>query len=418
MSVRDELRARQRGEDVPPAALVRRPLDTVRFEPVRFLVPGLVPLQAVTLLVGDPGLGKSTWTCLVAAGATRGLFGDPTVVAVVNAEDSLKAVIGPRMQAAGADLSLVEALSADHGDYERLITLPDDVQALEGFIVETGARLLILDPLMAFLTDKADANQDHSVRRAIGSLAQMAERHDVAVCVCAHLNKDEQKSLLYRVGGSIGLVGAARSILLFARDPDDPDGERGRRRLVAHAKSNWAQLAPTLAYEIEPETIIVGDEIIETSRLAARGESDLTAEQLVGKRKEPGKTQEAADEILEVLADGQPRLSQEVKREVREAVGCGLRTVERAAEMLRADGKIGAGGDTTATVWQLPPSTPATSLAQDGGGSANPAVEPNPTPAAMAGEGHGGSRNGKVADELIAPDWRDQFRRDHKDGTS
>ncbi len=391
------------------AELHRRRLDTIRFEPVRFLIPDRVPLQAVTLLVGDPGLGKSTWTCMIAAGATRGMYGDPTTVAIVNAEDSLKAVVGPRMQAAGADLERVEALSVLDDDHERLITLPDDVEMIEGFIVETGARLLILDPLMAFLSDKADANQDHSVRRALGELAAMAERRDVAVIVAAHLNKDEQKSLLYRVGGSIGLVGAARSILLFARDPDDPDGERGRRRLVAHAKSNWAQLAATLAYEIEPETVLAGGDIIQTSRLVARGESEHTAEQLVGKRKDAGKTQEAADEILAVLDDGEPHPSQEVKREVREAVGCSLRTVERAAEQLRADGKIGTGGETTATVWQLAPSTPATSLWGNGGGSWSPAVEPNPTPAAMAEEGHGGSCNGAGTETE-----RDRLRREFR----
>jgi RecA-family ATPase len=370
--------------------LTRRPLDTVRFEPVRFLVPDRVPLQAVTLLVGDPGLGKSTWTCLIAAGATRGLSGEPTTVAIVNAEDSLKAVIGPRMRAAGADLERVEALSVMDGDHERLITLPDDVDKIEGFIVETGARLLILDPLMAFLTDKADANQDHSVRRALGELALMAERHDVAVIVACHLNKDEQKSLLYRVGGSIGLVGAARSILLFARDPDDPDGDRGSARLVAHAKFNWAQLAATLRYKIQAESFLADDDTIETSRLIEDGESDLTAEQLVGKRKDAGKVADAMEAIKDALADG-PRPSSDVKREVQEEVECSVATVKRAAERLRRDGVLTSSGETSNTTWLI-------SLSKMNEPSENPVVEPDSTWLNQDGEGNEPSGNGKVSD--------------------
>jgi hypothetical protein len=412
MSAADRIRAAQRGEDAPLARLVRRPLDTIQFEPVRFLMPGRVPLQAVTLLVGDPGLGKSTWTCLLAAGATRGMFGDPTTVAVINAEDSLKAVIGPRMQAAGADLARVEALSTDHGDYERLVTLPDDVQALEEFVVETGARLVILDPLMAFLTDRADANQDHSVRRALGELAQTAERHDVAIVVCAHLNKDEQKSLMYRVGGSIGLVGAARSILLFAHDPDDE--ERGPVRLVAHAKSNWAQLAATLRYEIEQESFLVGEDIIETSRLVARGESDLSAEQLVGKHKEPSKLDEAMGAIKAALTGG-ARLASEVRLEVQQAVDCGSRTIARAAEELRAKGMLASEGGTSAAIWQLAPSTNAKSFSELGVSSSNPAVEPKTTTDAKVAEGDGAScgasRNG-----ALSPEERDELHRLNQEG--
>ena len=266
--------------------LRRRPLHLERFEPDRFLVPERVPLQAVTLLVRDPGLGKSTWTCGVAAAASRGVFGAATTVAMINAEDSLRNVIGPRVHAAGGDLERVEGLTIDDGEYERVITLPDDVDRLEAFVAETGARLLIIDPLMAFLTDKADANRDHSIRRALANLALMAERHEVAVIVAAHLNKDEQKSLLYRVGGSVGLVGAARSILLFAADPDDPDGTTGKLRLLAHAKSNWGTRAGTLRYRQEMFSFVSDDgEVITTVRLAEFGASELAAEDLVGRRK-------------------------------------------------------------------------------------------------------------------------------------
>jgi hypothetical protein len=392
MGARDDLRAAQRNGHAPlePGDLRRRVLEAVRFEPVEFLVPGRVPLRGVTLVVGDPGLGKSTWTCLVAAGASVGAFGEPTRVAVVNAEDSLAAVVGPRLKAAGGDLSMIEALSAGAGgDTERLLTLPDDIALIEEFVVDTASRLVVLDPLMAFVSTKVDTNQDHAIRRALGELAAMADRHGVSALVAGHLNKNEQQSLIYRVGGSIGLVGAARSILLFARDPEDPEGATGPRRLVAHAKSNWAELAPTLRYRVEAATVWQDDKTFATSRLVPEGTSELAAEELVGRRKDAGKTRDAMAEILEALGDGAPHLSREVKRDVREEVGCGLRTVERAAEELVARGELVTEGETSSTTWQLPP-TPAKSVSRHGGGSANPVAKPNSSHAAMAGEGMAG----------------------------
>ena len=102
---------------------------------------------------------------------------------------------------------------------------------------------------MAFLTERADAKQDHGVRRALAQPgADGRACATVAVLSSSHLNKDEQKAV--RCTGSaasIGLVGAARSLLLFGRDPDDPDDEHGSRRLLAHAKCNWARLQPHAA---------------------------------------------------------------------------------------------------------------------------------------------------------------------------
>jgi AAA domain len=412
VSARDQLRAYQRGE--PTGELCGRPLDTVRLEPVRFLVPERVPLQAVTLLVGDPGLGKSTWTCFVAAAATRGAFGEPTTVAIINAEDSLKSVVGPRLHAAGADLARVEALTVDDGDSERVLVLPGDVPKLEEFVADTTARLLVVDPLGAFLSGDVDSHNDAGVRRALAPLALLAEKHDIAVLVAAHLNKDEQKGVLYRVGGSIGLVGAARSVLLFARDPDDPDGDTGAARLLAHAKSNWGRLAATVRYAVEGASILADDDIIETSRLVEQGESGRTAEDLVGRQRSPSKLEEAKATIVAALVDG-PRPSSDVKAEVAVDVECGHATIERAAQDLRRAGKLVATGSTTRMMWslQLSSSNSPHPPPKNEEGSENPVVEPNSTSLLIGGTGAeeseaSGSANGHG--DLAAPDWRDRLR--------
>jgi hypothetical protein len=293
---RDDLRL----EKPPAGELVRRRFDQIKFAPVRHLVPERVPLQGVSLLIGDPFAAKSTWAAGLAAGVTTGAYGDPGVVAILNAEDAAQITTGPRVKAAGGDLSMVEELTVRDDEYERVLTLPDDVPKLNAWVEETGARLLILDPLMAFISERSDTNQDHGIRRALASLAMLAERQQIAVLVVAHLNKDEQKKLLYRVGGSIGIVGLARSVLLMAHDPDDPDGDEGDLRLLAHAASNWSKRARTLRYRLEVVSWLEEGERITTTTLGLDGESDHSAEELIAppRRKEPSKAEQAADGIV------------------------------------------------------------------------------------------------------------------------
>ena len=131
---------------------MRRAFDTIKFERIHFLVEDRVPLQGLTLLVGDPFAGKSTWTAQLAAGVTTGVYGDAGVVAILNAEDATAITTGPRVKAAGGNLKLVEELTVRHNEYEQVLTLPDDVPKLEDWVQETSARLLILDPLMMFIS--------------------------------------------------------------------------------------------------------------------------------------------------------------------------------------------------------------------------------------------------------------------------
>jgi len=210
------------------------------------------------------------------------------------------------------------------------------------------AALLVVDPLMAFMAADVNTNRDQDVRRVLYRLAMLAETTGVAVLALRHLNKAVSLSALYRGGGSIGIIGAARSGLLVAPDPDD---EGGGRRVLAVSKSNLAAKAPSLVYRI------VGDELYDTAKVVWEGPSSHSAEALIGRPLErPAPEQDRAEAFLEAeLADG-PRLAEDL-RAVAEARGLAWRTVQRATEALEVEverrpepGKRGRGP----SWWTLP----------------------------------------------------------------
>jgi AAA domain len=335
----------------------------VKAEKVRFLVPGRVPLGAVSLLAGDPKLGKSTLSCLYAAGVTLGRYGgDPAAVLIVSAEDSFTRIVKPRAVAVGADLELTKKFDVVDEDGPRYPNLPEDVHLLEAAVADHQVRLVVIDPLNAFLSGTVDSWKDHGVRRALAPLARMAEDQRCAVLVIVHLNKQRGGDPLYRIGGSIGQVGAARSVLSFGRDPDDPDEDRGSRRLLGHLASNWAELEPTQLYEIESVDVEVDDEWHRTSRLIYRGDTDQGAGDAFGTRARDDRGEDCEEAILDQLDDRKPHPSRTVKSAVMKELGVSARTVERAAIRLADRRELtiherSSGGDKggarRSTEWQL-----------------------------------------------------------------
>ena len=317
-------------------------LSDVRPERVDWLWPARMPLGKVTILDGDPGLGKSTIALDLAARVSRGLpmpgvsaGRRPAGVVLLSAEDGLADTIRPRLDAAGADVARVVALTAVFADgADRLPTLPGDLDRLEAAIVAHEADLVIIDVLMAYLDAEVNAHRDQDVRGALAPLAAMAERTGAAILVLRHLNKSTGGPAVYRGGGSIGIVGAARSALVVGRDPDDED-----RLVLAVTKSNLAPLAPSLAYRIVDHDGAGG--------IAWEGASTLTAAQLLSA---PTSTEErtALDEAKAVLRDllgSGPVPSKDVQRQARDA-GISDATLRRAKDGLgvksiRPDGFTG-----------------------------------------------------------------------------
>ena len=329
-------------------------LADVQPEDVQWLWQGRIPLGKICLLDGDPGLGKSTVTLDLAARVSTGMeMPDRTPgvaggVVLLSAEDGLADTVRPRLLVHGADLTKILALQqVGAGDDQRLVALPEDLPSLREAIERVGAKLVVIDPLMAFLGAKVNSHHDQDVRRALAAMAALAQDTGAATVIVRHLNKNAGGNPLYRGGGSIGIIGAARAGLLVARHPQIES-----QRVLALTKSNLAREAASLEFIL--------DDIGGTPRVRWLGESEFTAADLLAQEHASGGGRGTRDEekefLAEMLAGGE---SVSVQRVMQEAVDAGFsrHSIERAAKDLgivkRKVGRPGQQGQQW--TWALPP---------------------------------------------------------------
>lgn len=334
-------------------------LSDVQPERVHWLWRGYIALGKLTIVDGDPGLGKSLLTCDLAARVTTNApmpdgsksdLQEPAGVLFLSAEDGLADTIRPRLDAAGADSDRIGVLMyvLDEGQgmgAERLPTLAD-ISTLETAIATTGAKLVSIDPLMAHLPDGVNAHRDQDIRRALTPLSKLAESTGVAIVVVRHLNKLGGGNPLYRGGGSIGIIGAARTGLLVAADPGD---ETGTRRVLAVTKSNLAAPAPALAYRL------VTEDDNGVPYVQWEGHTEHTAASLLaGPQDSPelDALTEATEFLCTFLADG-PRSSDDVYAEAKKARVSDA-TLKRAKAKLGIKPRKQGFGEEGKWVWQLP----------------------------------------------------------------
>jgi len=321
-------------------------LADVEPEPVAWLWRGRVPLGKLTVFDGDPGLGKSTTTLDLGARVSAGLempcssAGDldgPAGVVILSAEDGLADTIRPRLDAAGADVKRIVAFQL-----EALPAIPRQLAEIKAAVEAVAARLVIVDPLNAFLGGEVDSHRDQDIRRALARVTALAAETGAAIIVVRHLNKGTGPAL-YRGGGSIGIAGAARAGLIVFRDPEDE-----LRRVLAPSKANLALEPPSLLYTLES----VGN----VARIRWLGETAQRADELAA---EPGTAEErdalsdAEDVLRELLREG-PRPAKEVQRLLREA-GVAERAWRRAKSRLHV--RSDPNGFQGAWQWSLPPNT-------------------------------------------------------------
>jgi hypothetical protein len=268
--------------------------SSVRPEHVKWAWAGRIPLGAVSLIVGVPGLGKSTIACDLAARLTRGelegdLEGAPAAALIATAEDPIGPVVLPRLMAARANLELVYLVNVKRDGVEGDLSLPNDLDRLRARIEEVHAKLLVIDPLVAHIPATLDSHRDQHVRRVLAPLRRVAEDLDIAIVCTLHLNKRETSDVLTKIGGSVGLGAAARSVLLLGEDPHDADSTD---RILAHAKSNVGPKAVSVRLRVEGRTVEVNDgDRIKTSAIAWRGDAtDVKAEDLIAPRDNAGDT--------------------------------------------------------------------------------------------------------------------------------
>lgn len=313
------LAAQQLAEALPPGAM-RAPclvsLDRIPPQAVSWLWAPYLPLGKLTLLEGDPGVGK-TWLALtLAAHVSRGLPfpGEPKEpptanVLYLSAEDDLADTLRPRLEAAGGDPHRVHVLTGwtapGQAGEAAMVTLADG-DVLAQALRQVQPALLVVDPLQAYLGAGVDMYRANATRPVLAALAALAARHRCAVLCLRHLRK-QHTSALYRGLGSIDFAAAARSILLASADPQRPE-----HYVLVHVKSSLAPPGPALGY------------VLRAGCLEWTGPRELTADALCGR----GAVAEAVAFLREALAAG-PRPAQALLAEARQA-GISVAALRRA----------------------------------------------------------------------------------------
>lgn len=334
----------------PDSATTVRLCD-VQPERVEWLWLHRIAIGKVAVFQGDPGKGKSFLTMELAACVSTGAplpgsgqFG-PADVIVMTAEDGLADTVRPRLEAAGADVSRITALTTiRRKGKECFPSLLKDVELIEKVVRDTGARLVIIDPLAAFLLG-SDSHKDTDVRQAIAPVAAMAERTGAAVVFVSHLNKAGGSQAIYRGNGSIGIVGAARTVFLVASKPGEHD-----KRVIAGIKNNLAPMPPTLAFRIEGSSN--GAARVRFDPRPLEMSADDILRQLSDESTGKATARNEAADFLKTLLQNGPVAQSTIKDEA-EAAGHAWATIRRAKQKLKVSA-VKTPGKAGVWMWSLP----------------------------------------------------------------
>ncbi len=221
--------------------------SSIKQKNVEWLWYPYIPYGKLTILQGDPGEGKSTFMLNIAALLTKGKpmpdgysIGDPKCVVYQTLEDDLSDTVKPRLIAAGADCSKIAYIV----DEESPLTLEDS--RIEMAIKKTNARLFILDPLQAYVSQHTDMFSAGRIRQQLQSLSNIAAKYKCAVVIIGHMNKASGEKNLYRGLGTIDIAAIARSVLMIARDKADSS-----LRYMFPVKSSLAPEGSMIAFTLE-----------------------------------------------------------------------------------------------------------------------------------------------------------------------
>lgn len=249
-------------------------MSEVQSQEIEWLWYPFIPYGKLTIVQGDPGDGKTTLILNIAAKLSKGegMDNDMKLMESMNiiyqtAEDGLADTVKPRLEKAGADCERI--LIIDESD--KSLSMADD--RLEEAIIQTGARMLILDPIQAYLGGGIDMKRANEARDMTKRLGALAEKYKCAIILIGHMNKASGSKSTYRGLGSIDIQATARSVLLVARLRDKPN-----IRIMAHDKSSLA-----------PAGDAIGFEMTEDNGMVCIGPYDITIDELLSGNEGRGK---------------------------------------------------------------------------------------------------------------------------------
>lgn len=342
-------------------SLVTKKLSEYTVEPVEWLWPNRFPTGEVSLLVGDPGVGKSFLSTLITATVTRGNCwpDNPTRtqqgdVLLISGEDDPARAILPRMLNSGGDparVTIVQCVKEVHPDgteTNSIVQLSKHMHQIEqALIANPEIRLMILDPLTSYMGKGTDANNNLDVVMLLEELSVIVRKYRVTALGLTHMNKDKEKAAIGRVLGSMGFVGRARSVWCVAKDKDDPE-----RRLFAPIKTNYSIRPTGLAFQIMDP----GRVVFEEQELHINADEALAADSAKGQGGARGKRLEKVQEtVLEWIVNAysierKTILARCKEQRISEA------TARRAIDALLRQGNIAAvrAGFPRTTVYTLP----------------------------------------------------------------
>lgn len=318
-------------------------MEQVETEKIDWLLYPFIPFGKVTIVQGDPGEGKTTMVLQIIAKLTKGeavlpsgsdepaleektMALEPVNVIYQTAEDGLGDTIKPRFFSAGADCSRVMVID----DNDQALTMMD--ARLEEAIIQTKARLVVLDPIQGFLGAAVDMHRANEIRPLMKRVAVLAEKYHCAIILIGHMNKNSNGKSSYRGLGSIDFQAAARSVLIVGRIKDEPE-----IRVVCHVKSSLAPEGKSIAFRLDKDT---GFEWI--------GEYDISADDLLSGDNRGQKIHEAKEFLKEILVSGS--VAQTKVAEEAESRGIKKKTLWNAKKELEIESvKIG-----NQWFWMLP----------------------------------------------------------------
>ena len=317
-------------------------MEDVVSKEVELLWYPYIPYGKITIIEGDPGEGKTTLVLKLAAALSRGLplpCDDDKEYETIHiiyqtAEDGIEDTIKPRLEKAGADCSMIRVI--DETDKE--LSMTDDRQ--EQAIIETGSRLIILDPIQAYIGATVDMHRANEIRPVLKHLGIIAEKHNCAIILIGHMNKASGSKSTYRGLGSIDIQATARSVLLVARLRDKPN-----IRIMAHDKSSLA-----------PAGDAIGFEMTEDNGMVCIGPYDISIDELLSGNEGRGKKKLdiAENFIKEYFGSSKEIISNDI---LQEAVRRGIKrnTLLSAKKKLGiTSGKAKAEDGTSYWTWLLP----------------------------------------------------------------